>query len=249
MAAPLALLAAAVTNNALWCDAICRAHERVGEFSPHHWLCRVDVPPFYPNLVTLGDASLPPVAAQLDAIDRLMAANLSPGWALKDSFAALDLSSRGFSRLFDAVWIGRDAGLAVDNEDSLHMVVVRDAGALAAWETAWRRDQGPDADALPVRLFPDSLLDDPEIAFLAAIGDGGIVAGAAANRGAGVAGITNLFCGGEDMGAVWAGVVALLSRRDPELPLIGYEPADTMGLLRSLDFAMLGTLAVWLAPE
>jgi len=64
------------------------------------------------------------------------------------------------------------------------------------------------------------LLANPEIAFLAAIREGSIVAGAVANRGAGAVGISNLFCGGEQPPAVWAATIALLS-----------------------------PLAVWLAPE
>ncbi|MDZ4737983.1 MAG: hypothetical protein SGJ07_16700 [Rhodospirillaceae bacterium] len=220
MSAQPAVLPAAASNNALWCDTICRAHGKSGEFSPHRWICRVDAPPLYPNLVTLGDASRAAVAAQLGAIDALMTAGLSLGWAIKDSFRALDLAPRGFAHLFDAVWIASGAGLTAVDNDSLRMTMVRDGAALAAWEAAWRRDQSLASNELPERLFSETLLANPEIAFLAAIREGSIVAGAVANRGAGAVGISNLFCGGEQPPAVWAATIALLS-----------------------------PLAVWLAPE
>jgi hypothetical protein len=244
-----ALLPAAAANNARWCDAICCAYGRGGDFSLHRWICHFDVPPLYPNLVTLGDASLAAMAAQLDAIDTLRVAGLSPGWALKDSFRALDLSSRGFAHLFDAVWIARDAGPTAADDHSLRMTVVRNAAALVEWETKWRCDQSLAPSELPARLFPETLLADPEIAFLAAIRDGEIVAGAAANRGAGVIGISNLFCGGEQPAAVWAATIALLSRRHPDLALVGFEPAEAIGLLQDFGFRALAPLAVWLASE
>ncbi|MEX2296294.1 MAG: hypothetical protein WD715_02690, partial [Dongiaceae bacterium] len=247
MAARPALLPAAAANNALWCDAICRAHGVSGEFSPHRWVCHFEVPPFYPNLVTLDDASPAAIAAQLDAIDALSAAGLSPGWAIKDSFRALELSSRGFSRLFDAVWIVRDAVPFTANDDSLRMTIVRDAAQLAAWEAAWRRDQSPAPDELPARMFPKTLLADPDIAFLVAIRDGQVVAGAAANRGAGFVGISNVFHGAEPPDVVWAATVALLARLDPNRPLVGYEPAETIDLLQGLGFRALAPLSVWLA--
>lgn len=40
-------------NNALWCDAVCRAHDIPGEFHPALWRNRHTVPPFYSNAVTL----------------------------------------------------------------------------------------------------------------------------------------------------------------------------------------------------
>lgn len=249
MSAQPVLLPVAASNNALWCDTICRAHGKNGEFSPHRWICRVDAPPLYPNLVTLGDASPAAMATQLDAIDALMTTGLSPGWAIKDSFRALDLAPRGFVRLFEAVWIARDAGLTSVDDDSLRMTMVRDGAALAAWEAAWRRDQSLTSNELPERLFPETLLADPGIAFLAAIREGEIVAGAVANRGAGAVGISNLFCGGEQPPAVWAATIALLSRRHPDLPLVGYESAETMDLLQDFGFRALAPLAVWLAPE
>jgi hypothetical protein len=249
MSARPALLPAAAANNALWCDAICRAHGDGGEFLPHRWVSRFDVPPLYPNLVTLDDASPAAIAAQLGAIDALTRTGLPPGWAVKDSFRALDLSSRGFAHLFDAVWIARDAGPFTAGDDLLRMTIVRDAVQLAAWEAAWRRDQSPAPDELPARMFPETLLADPDIAFLAASRDGQIVAGAAANRGGGVVGISNVFYGAEPPDAVWAATIALLSRLDPDRPLVGYEPAEALGLLQGLCFRALAPLAVWLAPE
>ena len=41
-------------NNALWCDAVCRAHGLPGEFLAGLWLNRRPVPRFYANAVTLS---------------------------------------------------------------------------------------------------------------------------------------------------------------------------------------------------
>jgi hypothetical protein len=66
---------------------------------------------------------------------------------------------------------------------------VNDPAELARWEAAWA---GPD-DAGAPRVFLPSLLDDSDIAFVAAYRDGQIVAGAIANRNDDVVGLSNLF--------------------------------------------------------
>ena len=91
----------AARNNARWCDAVCRAHGNPGEFHDDLWLNRHRVPRFYPNAGTLAE----PSQRQLELIDELLAARLPSGWAVKDSFCALDLASRGFRVLFGAEWI------------------------------------------------------------------------------------------------------------------------------------------------
>lgn len=93
-------VAAAALNNAEWCDAVCRAHGWAGEFGPSAWISPRRAPPFYPDVVTLDDVV---------ERDVLQAVDLSPGCAVKDSFARWDLTSEGFEVLFEARWIFRDA--------------------------------------------------------------------------------------------------------------------------------------------
>src|SRR4029453_1798166 len=91
----------AARNNALWCDAMARAHGRAGELAAAHWLCREPMPPFYPNLVTL-DAS----QRALDDV-RALRQSLPAGFGVKDSFSALSLERESFRLAFEAEWLGR----------------------------------------------------------------------------------------------------------------------------------------------
>ncbi|HVK05471.1 MAG TPA: hypothetical protein VM490_18490, partial [Armatimonadaceae bacterium] len=105
------LLHEAVRNNALWCDAVCRAHGRPGEFREGVcWLNRRETPPFYPNVVTLTDA--PEVSEEQTACVRSLAGSSElPGeWAVKDSYHALDLAPLGFTVLFAGEWLYLPAG-------------------------------------------------------------------------------------------------------------------------------------------
>ena len=104
----VARCADAARNNAAWCDAMARAHNTAGAFDAAAWVNWRPAPRFYPNLVTLGGPEHGD--AQLRAIRRLMAAPPAPGWAVKDSFAALDLAPLGFHLPFEARWIHRPAG-------------------------------------------------------------------------------------------------------------------------------------------
>jgi hypothetical protein len=47
-----ALLDAAVANNALWCDAVCRSHGYPGVFSARLWISAHHDLEFYPNVIT-----------------------------------------------------------------------------------------------------------------------------------------------------------------------------------------------------
>lgn len=93
-------LAAAVRNNAEWCDAVCRRHGLPTAWHPDAWIARRRTPEFYPDAVTLVPGAAPEaVLARIDA---------SPGCSVKDSFATLDLAPYGFRVLFAAEWICRD---------------------------------------------------------------------------------------------------------------------------------------------
>ena len=93
----MSLLARAVLNNALWCDAVC-GHR--GRFEPTLWLGPDVVPPYYPHAITLTADT----AEQAETLGRV----LGPGpRAVKDSFAAHDLRGLGLKPLFEAEWLGR----------------------------------------------------------------------------------------------------------------------------------------------
>src|SRR5256885_8695915 len=88
------LLAAAVRNNASWCDAVCRSHGFPGAFGSRLWVSLDHDLELYPQVSTLA----PDVtAAEVPVRSRR--------YSVKDSFARLDLGPSGLKPLFDAEWI------------------------------------------------------------------------------------------------------------------------------------------------
>ncbi len=234
----------AAKNNARWCDAVCRANGAPGEFHTAIWLNRHRVPPFYPNAVTLTPGG---AAGQLARIAEVCAARRA--FAVKDSFAALDLRPLGLDVLFEATWIHRPAGLAApDMPDNWTWSVISGAGALARWEAAWAgTPNGSIADS--ERIFRPALLETPGVAFLAGLRGGRIAAVAAVNRTGEVAGLSNVFAPDEAPATVWAGAVALAVRLFPGRPLVGYERDDDLVAARAAGFEPLGPLRVWARDE
>ncbi|MFB7372143.1 hypothetical protein ACFC0D_20125 [Streptomyces sp. NPDC056222] len=226
----------AVRNNAEWCEAMCRAHDRPGAFGPRAWTNTRRTPLYYPDAVTLtADSSVRDV---LDGIDRN-----APGASVKDSFARLDLAGEGFRLLFDAQWIHRPGRLpapTVDASADTDWRQVRTPEELAAWATAW---SGGDADESA--LFRPELLADPATKVVAGYGaDGGIVGGAVLSDSGPVTGVSNLFTAdGLDPTVTWAGCLTLV---DDGTPVVGYESGDDLAPALALGFEEIGTLQVWL---
>jgi hypothetical protein len=216
----------AAWNNAVWCDAVCRAHGRPGTFRKAVWATQHAVPPFFPNAVTLGGAEASTTHAA--AVQELIAARLPGAWAVKDSFCTLDLHRHGFSLLFEAEWIYRPASRPHpdDRLDGVHWVRVTEAEELAAWEVAWRADQEP-FEGWP-RLFPDRLLTNGDIAVIAAVRKDEIVAGAVGSRSGVVVGLSNLFLPREEARDFRAGCLAQVIDTFPGLPIVGYDRGEAL---------------------
>jgi hypothetical protein len=232
----------AARNNAEWCDAVCRAHNNPGEFHDDIWLNRNAVSRFYPNAGTFAE----PSPRQLALIDELIAARLPSGWALKDSFSMLDLESRGFRILFDAEWIYLPVSRVKDIASaraSVQWEIVNNDLALAEWESAWSKAAG---DTGKNRIFLPSLLENKDVAVVAGIRDGIIVAGAIANRSNGVLGWSNFFAPATEMFDHAAASLATIARLFPSLPIVGYEHGDDLRNAHSIGFESIGPLRVWL---
>lgn len=230
----------AVYNNALWCDAVCRAHGGITEMTEHVWFNRVNSPPFYPNVDTLTEEDR---AAQMGVIQSLMESPLAGGWGVKDSFCTLDLVPLGFRPLFEAQWIWRDSEPALKNPlTDVGWTVIRTPAELVQWEVGWR---GADGDPT-LNIFLPTLLDAPDTCFLAARRAGEIVAGVVATRTGEVVGVSNLFTPPGEKTDFWAGAIATVQQIFPGLPLVGYESGEELEIVPSLGFEEIGPLRVWL---
>ena len=235
-------------NNALWCDAVCRAHGRPGEFLAGLWLNRQPVPRFYSNAVTLSPKD---PAGQRAWVEHLLSRR--PSFSVKDSFVALDLSDLGFDVLFEATWLWRDPvppDLVRRTPESathpeLAWSVVKDAAGLARWEAAWAGLHAGQVVPGSERIFGRGLLHEPGVALLAGARESQIVAVAAANQTGDVVGLSNVFAPAEDAVAVWAGVVAYAASLFPGRPLVGYERGDDLALAQVVGFRAVGPLRVW----
>ncbi|WP_258309316.1 hypothetical protein [Streptomyces sp. CG 926] len=226
----------AATNNAAWCEAVCRAHGLSPRYDGEQlWFSARRTPPMYPDAVTLEPAvSARSVVRGVDIA--------SPGCSVKDSFADLDLVGDGFEVLFEAQWIHRPAGAPMPEPDAeaagLEWSEVADAEELAAWEAAFEGGDGSGGD----RTFRPALLRDG-IVFLAGRADGRIVAGAVASTGGGVVGVSNLF------GPAWPGVLGAVCARWPGLDVVGYEHGEDLETAVRAGFTAIGPLRVWLRPN
>jgi hypothetical protein len=234
------LAASAAANNAAWCDRVCRAHGRPGEFLHSLWVNRAQVPVFYPNAVTLtaGDE-----ARQLEQLSRL---DVPGRWAVKDSFAALELAPRGFSELFTAQWIVLShAARASAPASGARWLTVRDEATLAAWEAVWRGPPGEHRRELAQAIFQPALLDDADTRVLAAFSGDALIGGAIAYRAAGVVSLSNTFLAKGASEALRAEMLVQICAAFPGLPLVGYERGDALSTWCSLGFEPLGALRVW----
>ena len=240
----------AARNNAIWCDTMCRAHGTAGEFHEDMWFNRNPVPRFYPNVVTLSNQR--PAAAQLAHVQELVAAILPEHWAIKDSFAELDLATLAFRLLFKANWIWRapSALLPKAHDHGIHWVRLQDEAQLTQWESAWSgnptdSNTTDNSSTQQPRLFLPALLADPNVAFIAAYQGSAIIAGAIANRTATVVGLSNLFAPAADSVSFWAGCVVTAQDSFPGLPLVGYESGADLALAEAVGFEKLQSLRVW----
>ncbi|ACQ78369.1 conserved hypothetical protein [Beutenbergia cavernae DSM 12333] len=215
-------------NNARWCDAVCTALGLPSSTGRRVWSAGGRPPAGYPDAVTLAaDATVPEV---LDVVEP------GPGATVKDSFATLDLAPQGFHVLFDAHWIVRRSAQSVPTHSWAR---VSKPAALAVWAEA--HGGGP--------TFAPSLVDHPDVRFLALVDDGAVRAGVVLSTSPGrkgtVVGVSNVFHVDGDVAAVWADVVALTGRAWPGAPLVGYEADADLAPALAAGFVAAGPLRVW----
>lgn len=232
------LLRQAVRNNALWCDAVCSAHGAPGDFSSTLWLHRRGTPPFYPDAITLTAEDT--ASEQQEAIAVLVRSR-DGGWGVKDSYAAIDLSSLGFKVLFEAEWISIDPVHMSEADEPLIWRQVESPIELHRWEYAWRGGESGETAS----IFAEPLLHNPDIVFLAAYRDGALQGGGILNRQAEVVGHSNVFAIKGRERHVRQSLVAKAGTLFPGMTLVGYESGDDLGDALELGFRSLGPLRVW----
>jgi hypothetical protein len=239
----------AAYNNAVWCDTVCRTHSTPGEFQSQIWLNRSSTPPYYPNAVTLSNEASH--TAQINAIQSLIAARGLSGFAVKDSFNALDLTSFGFEPLFEARWLWRSPSVAPPSADipEIHWCIIQQPDELIEWENAWAGRPSTAQLALEAHIFRPSLLVNQAIVFVAAYRDHQIVAGAIGNRTGNVVGISNQFSPSDDSSSYWAGCIATIMAAYPDHPMVGYEHGAVLPIVQALGFQEIGPLRVWARPD
>jgi hypothetical protein len=238
------ITALAARNNALWCDAVCRAHDCPGEFHDTLWLTRMGTPRFYPDAVTVVGVEAAP--AQMEAIAALVGSTREQEWAVKDSFQSLDLSSLGFEPLFDAEWVALPPpDLTHDRTEHRSTRVTSKAGLLA-WEQSWAGEEVEAAAVPKPPVFTPRLLARTDIAFVSIQGDAGIVGGGVLNRGAEVVGVSNLFGSAIDLEMVWRRLVAMAVEIFPGLPLVGYDRGPELAAAHRAGLETVGPLRVWI---
>lgn len=237
------ITALAAHNNAIWCDTVCRAHGRPGEFHETLWLTRLGTPKFYPDAVTLAGPEAAPV--QLEAIASLIDADRQREWFVKDSFHSLHLSALGFEPLFDAEWVAL-SGARPDVRHNLpeyRSTVVTGKAGLIAWEQSWAGEEvNPGAISEP-RVFMPGLLADTNVVFVSFQGEDGVAGGGILNRGAEVVGLSNLF--GSKIDLIYRSLAAMAGEIFPGLPLVGYEHGKELAAAKLAGFESVGALRIW----
>jgi hypothetical protein len=225
----------AAVNNAEWCDLVSGTHGAQTRFDEDAWTSRTRTPPGYPDAVTLvRDPSVPELLSRIDT---------SVGCSIKDSFASLDLTASGFRVLFDAQWIVHRATPIPPSPDAARWEVVHDGDGLAAWEQAWRGNDGPPG------VFRTELLDHDSVTVLAARCGDRVVAGAVLNRGSSVVGISNFFTADPFASASWSGCLALAGTLLPGSTFVGYESGHELVAARTHGFETMGPLRVWIHED
>ena len=225
-----------IRNNAEWCDLVCRSHSVPGTYERSLWIQPGVGPEFYPNVITLARNDR---QEQTERISDLLA--LRSSISVKDSFSALDLSTVGMRRVFDAEWVWMDPA---NSRHSFNMSErwsrIESVAELAYWQTAWRGA----APGSPV--FLPALLENSSIVFLAAWSGAAIVAGCVLNRDANnVVGLSNLFSPVAGRDRYFTAAINHASQFARGAPLVGYQSGEDLIRMKSSGFRSVGVLTVW----
>ena len=229
-----ATIESAARNNAELCHAVLAAHGITGTFTETCWYSRDALPDLYPNLVTLRPDFDPRFLESLE---------VAGVWAVKDSFATLDLTLHGFSPIIDATWLCRPAASVPALNGDVIWEQVQSPADFSAWAALWSVGNS-DLTRSPMI---SALLAQPTLRLLAGRHDGRIVAGCILNASADVVGLSNVFHVPEAPEDWLATCLAFVARDHPNLPIVDYETEDDIPFMLAHGFQRLGPLRIWLS--
>ncbi|GLY19891.1 hypothetical protein Kisp01_69050 [Kineosporia sp. NBRC 101677] len=220
-------LRTAIDASISWYEDLCALHGVGSVISQGVWSSLSAPPPLHSDAVALE----PEVTAEL--IEERLKGRMNAG--VKDSFAALDLSSAGMRILFSATWIyRRPAPVRSTDPGPSPWTRVRTDEQLAEW-TALH-------DTTEV-LLP-GLLQRGAFAVLARRVDGRIVAGAVARLGSGAVDVSNTYAV-EGHVLDWAELADAVAALFPDRPMVGYERGAPLRAALAGGFEAVGDLRVW----
>ena len=227
----------AARNNADLYEAVFAAHGLRYRRTAAAFIGLDAPPPYYSNLTTLSDGPVKAQMAEIAALARAFDGRIG----LKDSFCRFDLTGRGFTRLFGADWLWREAGAGgIDAAKGWYRIET--ARDLASWETAWKTCGSP----TEARMFPPDMLQMPQIAFFGKRTDDGSVARCIANMSADCVGVSNIF--GTDPGTeTFAAAANVAAGLAPDKPVVGYQSAENRHRMHDAGFQSVGKLQIWVA--
>jgi hypothetical protein len=221
----------AASNNAEWCDLVCAACGIRGQIAPDAWTSAKRTPDLFPDAVTLVPS--PSVPSLLSRID------VGPGCSVKDSFAALDLGSAGFRRLFDAQWIVAEPSSTTGHTAPPAWSSLRDPRQFRWLETLHTVQSSQTG-------LPASVLGNDDVLAAARMEDGSLSGGALFNRSEQAVGISNVFSLRDDGAPFWRECLELSAAEFPAVPVVGYESGEALRNAEAAGFRAVGPLRVWI---
>jgi len=223
----------AARNNAELCHAVLAAHGISGNVTDDCWYSHEALPDLYPNVVTLAPAFDPGFLSSL---------NLAGAWAVKESFAALDLAPLGFAPIVDATWLSHPNPAAVAQNGQVIWEQIRAPETFDEWVSLWEQDN---TDLTRSPMTP-ALLNGPTLRLLAGRHQGRIVAGCILNLSNDVIGLSNVIHAIQAPDDWLATCLAAIARRHPGRPIVDYEADDALPLMLAHGFKRIGPLRIWL---
>jgi hypothetical protein len=226
---------AAAGNNADLYEAVFTAHALRYRREPHAFIAIDPPPPFYAGMTTTS-----PAETDVQTQEILRRTKSGGGFTVKDSFSNLDGKALGMDILFEAHWLWAQPSALLETSDP-NWQRISDGDELERWELGWAGGNSPTTG----RVFPDTMLSQPGIAFFGRQSGMDIRSGCIANISKDCVGISNLFSE-DDQQSDYRAAVACVAQFAPTMPVVGYERGADLELMRSMGFAGVGRLTVWI---